>query len=211
MKWENLLKLVGDEPLFTSSLLRVGDVSRAKIELQLARWVKAGKVTQLRRGLYVLATPYRKTHPHPFLIANCLKGASYVSLQSALAHHGMIPEHVPVVTSVTAGRPEKLSTPFGRFFFRHMTTALFGGFQQIEVAATQSAFVALPEKALLDLVYFNPGGDKQSFLKELRLQNLDVLDQNTLREMAERTGKPKLCRAAKNFRRIAAAEEYENL
>lgn len=50
---------------------------------------------QLRRKLYALATPWRRVHPHPFLIANELHHPSYVSLQSALAYHGMIPEAVP--------------------------------------------------------------------------------------------------------------------
>jgi predicted transcriptional regulator of viral defense system len=120
MKWKNFLNLVSDEPVFTSSILQVGRVSPERIQQLLVRWVKAGRIIQLRRGVYTLAEPYRKVSPHPFLIANRLKKASYVSLQSALAHYGMIPEHVPVVTSITTGRPEHLQTDMGGFIYRHI-------------------------------------------------------------------------------------------
>ena len=53
--------------------------------------------------------------PHPFLVANVLQRGSYVSQQSALAFHGIIPEHVPVVTSVGPRRPETIRNPIPRF------------------------------------------------------------------------------------------------
>jgi predicted transcriptional regulator of viral defense system len=69
------------------------------VRRQISRWVKVGRLHQLRRGLYALAPPYQKIVPHPFLVANRLVQGSYVSLQSALAHYGMIPEYVPVTYS----------------------------------------------------------------------------------------------------------------
>jgi len=48
---------------------------------------------------------YYKVKPHPFVVANRMVRGSYVSCQSALAHYGLIPEHVPVVTSITTARP----------------------------------------------------------------------------------------------------------
>jgi predicted transcriptional regulator of viral defense system len=105
MEFRELLTTVGDEPLFGTGLLLAGDVDPNDVRRQLSRWTAAGKLYQLRRGLYALAPPYQKTSPHPFLIANRLVRASYVSLQAALAHYSLIPEHVPVVTSVTPARP----------------------------------------------------------------------------------------------------------
>ena len=43
-------------------------------------------------------------------------------------------------------------------------------------ARVQQAFVATPEKALLDLVYLAPEGDTPTYLQELRLQNMAQLD-----------------------------------
>ena len=52
---------------------------------QLDRWVKSGRLIQLRRGVYSVAPPYQADAPHPFLLANHLRKSSYVSLQSALS------------------------------------------------------------------------------------------------------------------------------
>ena len=95
MKFSELQALVQSEPVFETGLLLAGDVDPADVRKQLSRWTKAGKLLQLRRGLYALAPPYQKTIPATFGVANRLKPASYVSLQSALSHYGMIPEHVP--------------------------------------------------------------------------------------------------------------------
>ena len=111
MKLASLLAIVGDQPVFETGFLLAGDVDPADLRRQLSRWVTSGHLVQLRRGLYALAPPYRKTEPHPFLVANRLVRGSYVSLQSALAHHGLIPEHVSVTTSVTSGRPQHRENP----------------------------------------------------------------------------------------------------
>lgn len=72
--------------------------------------------------------------------------------QSALAFHGIIPEHVPVVTSVGLGRPETIRNPLGTFRFNHVAASMLFGYSLVEVSAGQFAFLASPEKALLDLV-----------------------------------------------------------
>ncbi len=94
MEFERLLQLVGDEPIFETALLLAGKVKPDSARLQLSRWTKNGRIYQLRRGLYAIAPPYQKVKPHPFLIANRLQRASYVSAQSALAFYGLIPEVV---------------------------------------------------------------------------------------------------------------------
>ncbi len=197
MKFTELLSFVAAEPVFSSSLLLSGKVDKRQVRLQLSRWMKSGKLIQLRRGLYALAHPWRKVDPHPFLIANRLRPGSYVSLQSALSWHGAIPEQVPVVTSVGPGRPETADTPLGKFQFQYLAPALRFGFSRVEVAPRQSAFVAAPEKALLDLVHLTPGGDSDPFLRELRLQNPLVFNRATLDHLARHSGKPKLLRASK--------------
>jgi hypothetical protein len=196
MDWPDLLRLVGAEPVFSSSLLLAGPRSLPGVRLQLSRWVRAGRLLQLRRRVYALAPPWRKVDPHPFTIANALQRSSYVSLQAALSFHGLIPEHTPVVTSVGPGRPETIPTSLGRFQFNHIAARLLYGYSLIDVAPGQRAFVASPEKALLDLVYLTSGGEEQAFLDSLRLQQTDVLDAATLAALADRSGKPRLRRAA---------------
>lgn len=192
MKWEQLLSAVGQEPVFGTGFLAASCQNMRDVRPQLSRWVKAGRLIQLRKGLYTLAQPYRKVAPHPFVIANAMRKASYVSLQSALAFHGMIPEHVPSVMSTTTQRPEQVDTALGRFLFRHIKKDWFHGYRQAELGQGQKAFVAIPEKALLDILYLTPDSADRDFLQELRLQNLEQLDSQTVLDMANASGSKKL-------------------
>lgn len=213
MEFANLIKIAGDEPAFETSLLLAGEVDPADVRRQLSRWTKAKRLYQLRRGLYTLAPPFQKVKPHPFVIANLMVRGSYVSCQSALAHYGLIPEYVPVITSVTAGRPARWETPLGNFEFRHLKINLLRGYRLIDVGEGQKAFVALPEKALLDLIHLQPEADSPEYLRELRLQNLERLNLGELRRLATLMDKPKLQRATEIVAGLATteAQEYETL
>jgi predicted transcriptional regulator of viral defense system len=212
MDYNSLLKLVGVDPVFESSLLFAGNVDPKLIRIQLSRWVKSGKIYQIRRGLYSIAPPYQKSQPHPFMVANHLQKASYVSLQSALSFYGLIPEVVNITTSVSTGRPERLETPLGTYEFRHVKTELLFGYRMIELGE-QSALVAGPEKALLDLIYFQSGGNSLAYLKELRLQNTEKLDTNLLKKQSEKFNTPKQQNAVKKILQLLAgkSEEFEDL
>ena len=212
MEFERLLDLVGDEPVFETALLLAGKVNPNIVRLQLTRWTRNGRIYQLRRGLYALAPPYQKVKPHPFLIANRIQRASYVSGQSALAFYGLIPDTVNATLSVTAGRPERRETPLGVFEFRHVKPDLLRGYRMVDLGATQpgqQVLVATPEKALLDLIYLQPGGDTPDYLRELRLQNLERLDLDELHRQADSFGTPKLHRAVKEISRMAQSEIQE--
>jgi predicted transcriptional regulator of viral defense system len=199
MRLADLLSRVDREPLFETGFLLAGDVDPADVRRQLSRWVASGHVVQLRRGLYALAPPYRKTEPHPFVVANRLVRGSYVSFQSALAHHGLIPEHVPVVTSVTTGRPQRRENAFGAFEYHHCPPDRLTGYRLEPLGGGQEALVATPAKALADLVNLVPGADSGEYLKELRL-DLEKLDPADLLR-ATTMARPKVLRA---FRRLAA-------
>src|SRR5574337_159426 len=89
MEFAKLVKLAADEPVFETGLLLAGNVDPRDVRRQLSRWTKAGRLYQLRRGLYALAPPFQKIKPHPFVVANRMVHSSYVSCQSALAHYGL--------------------------------------------------------------------------------------------------------------------------
>lgn len=209
MKFQELLQIVGDEPVFETGLLLAGAVDAADVRRQLSRWRKAGRLYQLRRGMYALAPPFLKTRVHPFVVANHLSRASYVSCQSALAYHGLIPEQAPVVVSVTTLRPGRWETPWGLCVFRHIKADLFRGFRLLEVSRGQKAFVASPAKALLDLIHLQPGADAPGYLDALRLQNLERLDVGELEGLARLSRSPKLLRAVRHLVEMARAEQTE--
>lgn len=213
MKFQDLIEIVSDEPVFETALLLAGEVDPGDVRRQLSRWTKSGQLQQLRRGLYTLAPPYRKINPHPFVIANRLVRGSYVSCQSALAYYGHIPEYVPVVTSVTTGRPGRWETLLGIFEFYTLKSELLRGYRLVDLGMGQKAFIALPEKAMLDLVYLHPGADSPEYLRELRLQNLERLKLDELQKLSALSGKPKLQRTATFVAELAAteAQEFETL
>lgn len=211
MNWRELLIIARDNPVFSSSLLMAGQGCANHVRRQLDRWVKSGRLLQLRRGVYAVAPPYQAEPPHPFLVANHLQKPSYVSLQSALSHYGMIPEFVPVTTSVTTGRPEELQTPLGRFVFRHIKKTAFFGYTQTEISRGQPVFLALPEKALLDLLHLTPGSDSPEYLEELRFEPMDRFDWHALRRHGERFGGQKLKRAVEVLSRMRTGKSYREL
>lgn len=178
-----------------SSLLLAGDANPAYLRRQLSEWAAGGKLLKLRRGLYAFAPPYQRIPPHPFLIANRLMPGSYVSLQAALAAYDLIPEHVAAVTSISPRRPGEWLTPLGNFLYQSMRPGLLFGYEQLAVAEGQTAFVATPEKALLDLIYLQPEAGVAAYVASLRLQNLDRLDLTTLEALGRRFNRPKLRRA----------------
>ena len=202
MKFKELLKLIGEEPIFKSSLLMAGNISTSSLGMQLSRWVSEGKILQVKRGLYTVARPYRNKEPHPFLIANMMKKASYISLQSALKYYNIIPEYVPNITSVTTGRPEIVNIKFGKFIFKHLKKELFWGYKEKEIIKGTVIFIAAPEKALLDLIYFTPDSDNLNFIEELRLQSTEKIDVELIANYSKKFKKPKVERAAYLLKKI---------
>ena len=196
MKFESLVNHMPPHGVFRRGQILAGQLNPANVERQLDRWTKSGRLLQLRRGVYALGKPYTRISPHPFLTANLLKRASYVSLQSALSYYGMIPEYVPATTSVTTGRPETLATPLGRFQYRHVARQLFDGFNEIEIAADQRVLIAAPEKALVDILYLTPHSDSEDFLRELRvLPHPSFADETVLLSAARASLSKKVLRA----------------
>ncbi|MCH7982217.1 MAG: type IV toxin-antitoxin system AbiEi family antitoxin domain-containing protein [Proteobacteria bacterium] len=122
----------------------------------VSRAVKAGELVRLRRGLYVLADEFREHPSHPFTVAQMLVPGSYVSLETALAFHGWIPEAVYTTASIVPGRKVKefRHEQFGLFTF-HPLAIRRGYFLELVrrvEASGQSFLVAQPLRALLDLV-----------------------------------------------------------
>lgn len=213
MKRATMLLAVGSEPLFTSGMLLAPGVGPREVRKQLSRWTADGTLIQLRRGLYALGGPYRTTEPHPYEVSNALVPGSYVSLETALIDHGLIPEAVFVTTAVTTGRPGSRETPFGTFVYQHVRSDLFWGYETLALGRGRTAFVATPEKALLDLSYLRSRSDEPAFIRGLRLQRLDSIDLDRLMAMAHRFGSRKVERFARTVAALATseAEEYEDL
>ena len=199
MKLEEFIKITRDLPVIQIELLLAGVSNPAPLKVQISRWEKTGKLIQLKRGIYLLADAYRKIEIYEPYIASILKKPSYLSLEKALEYYDLIPEAVKVYTSVTTKRPAKFSSEVGVFSYKHIKNTLFWGYKAI-VLRRQTAFIAAPEKALLDLVYFHGINISDDYLEGLRLQNLRQLKLKTLLEYARKFKKPGMLRAAKKIK-----------
>ena len=213
MRFQTVVPQLKRLPLFDSGVLSAYADDTTEVQHHLADWVRAGKVVQLKRGLYALAKPYRSIPPHPFLIANRLVTHSYVSLQMALGYYGLIPEHVAVVTSITTEPSKNFSNEFGRFTYQHIPVSLFCDFRHWQVTETTTVCIATPEKAMLDLIYSTVQGDSSDYLRGLRLQNLDLLDRVYLNQLVKKLNRPKLWRALSIIEQLIdeEAEMYQTL
>jgi hypothetical protein len=167
--------------------------SRSTRHLFVHRACRAGEVLRLKPGVFALAPPYRKSEPHPFVVAGVLHAPSHVSLQSALAYHSLIPEAVYQVSSVTIARSREYLTPLGLFSYQTVpATAPRAGVEAVEVARNAWAFIASPLRAIADLLYLTKGvswqRDGLAFLTEsLRIEEDDLraLDFDGVEEIAE--------------------------
>jgi hypothetical protein len=120
--------------------------------------IKKGELISIRRGLYIPGPKIDLPSPNNFLIANHLRGPSYVSLESAMSFWGMIPERVFEICSVTLKTSKKYSTPIGRFSYQHVDSPYYSfGIESVTLEPLQTAMIATREKAICDKIILTSG------------------------------------------------------
>lgn len=139
----------------------------------LVRWEKKGRLVKLRNGYYSFPE-YITEKDFPFYIANRIYRPSYVSLHTALAFFGLIPESVVQVTSVSTLKTASFQNPFGTFSYHSVRPALMFGYDTRPMQGGRSILFAKPEKALLDLLYLYPFYNSVEELLALRIDH-DIL------------------------------------
>lgn len=125
---------------------------------KISELVKSGELLSLRRGLYVSGPESDLPVPDLLLIANHMRGPSYVSLESALSYWGMIPERVHEISSVTLKTAKTYTNDLGTFSYRHSSSPYYSfGIERVELAPQQMAMIASREKALCDKIVLTSG------------------------------------------------------
>ena len=128
---------------------------------------RKGFVIRIKRNLYVVSKRVHNQEISSELVANHLYGPSYVSLESALAHYGLIPERVYAMRSVCMKMRKNYDTPLGHFEYVKMPEKYFPIGVRQEIVGNQYAFlIASPEKALCDLILYT---------NNLRLQSVRAM------------------------------------
>ena len=125
--------------------------------------VKGGILERVTKGLYIAGPALHAERPDPFLLANQILGPSYVSVESALSYHGLIPERVYTVTSMTTKATRQYVTPLGTFTYTRLSLPYYSfGIRSVKLTKEQTVMMASPEKALLDKIITTAGVDFRS-------------------------------------------------
>lgn len=150
-------------------LTRLFGWSDISVTFLLHRYTRRGVVQHLRKGLYQLTgIPVSE-----FYLANRLHEPSYVSLETALSFHRIIPETVYVVTSMTtvAGRAHEVNGV--RYEYHRIKLAAYGQYEPHDFDGLV-AMIACAEKAFVDHCYLVTKGLKTPLDPDrLRLDRLD--------------------------------------
>ncbi len=134
----------------------------------LTRWAKKGYIVRLRQG-YFTFPEYKGKSDYTLYFANRIYRPSYISLHTALAFYGMIPEAVVQITSVTSLKTVSFSNDFGTYTYNSIKEELMFGYDLKPMSDKRTLQFAIPEKALLDLLYLYPFYDNEEEMEELRL------------------------------------------
>lgn len=150
-------------------LTRLFGWSDVSVTFLLNRYVKRGIVTRLRRGLYSLAdVPVSE-----FYLANRLHEPSYVSLESALSFHRILPETVYAVTSMTTIASRSFTVAGVEYDYHRVKASAYGQYEPHDFGG-MTAMIACAEKAYVNYCYLVTKGVKRP-LDTDRLR-LDLLD-----------------------------------
>lgn len=158
------------------SLLMKG-VSADSKSSKIKRLVMQEKLMHLRRGLYCLTQNLGSLSlPHPFELAQYIYGPSYISLESALSYHKLIPEAVYSITSVSTKRSKEFKTPLGLFSYSHLPSQDFYTEVELIVESNYRFFMAKPWKAICDYVfcYKKEWDSMKPLIESLRINSEDL-------------------------------------
>lgn len=155
----------------------------AGVRQKINELLKAGVITRVKKGLYVFGSAYNQTPVCKESLANLICGPSYISLEYALAYHGLIPERVETVTSVTSKRDKEFNTPLGRFTYRHLALEKYPhGIEQVWIDRNHPVLMASVEKALCDTIVLNKLSNPEFDLR-IEREHWKRFDRNILREL----------------------------
>lgn len=143
-----ILKRTDCPVLRTNDAAALWRVSRETASKTLSRIAGDGHIQRLVRSIWLIDPQAHSWSLHPFLTD---PAPSYLSLQTALFHHGMIEQIPKAIHVMTPTKTRTLKTPVGLYILHQLTPSFFCGFEPLNGGPAQ---MALPEKTLVDFCYF---------------------------------------------------------
>ena len=132
----------------------------------LTRWQRQGLIVKLRQGFYAFQEACLQPN-FAFFLSNFIYKPSYISLHTALAFYGIIPEAVTQITAVSSMKTAYFQNNISQFSYKKMKSELFFGYEQ-KPFGDRTISIATPEKAILDLLYLYPFYNTESEIENLR-------------------------------------------
>jgi predicted transcriptional regulator of viral defense system len=190
----SILESLNSFPYFTIESVKQlwggSGVEEATVHTALYRWMKAGQVIQLKKGVYMtrrFCELHRGEADFSLAVSTILLPQSYVSLEFILQRHAVLTEVTYPVSAVTTKNTRVIENDMGTFSYRHIKNDLYRGFALSEYHGIPFAQASVA-KALFDYLYLRPwSGEMRSssnITEELRL-NLDELSPANREEFAE--------------------------
>jgi len=154
----------------------------------LTRWVKQGYLLKIRQDWYAFSDCLTEPEAARY-IAYKIYQPSYISLHLALSIYGIIPEAVSRITSVTTSRTTAYSNAMGEFSYQSIKPDMYFGYKQVPLAYGGFYQLAMPEKAIVDLLYLYPEYKNEESMLDLRFDEWwmqNELDKERLRSYTEK-------------------------
>ena len=148
----------------------------------LTRWQRQGLIVKLRQGFYTFQEACSQPN-FPFFLSNFIYKPSYISLQSALAFYGIIPEAVTQITAVSSLKTAEFQTGMLQFSYKKVKPNLIFGYEQ-KTFGNHTICIATPEKAILDLLYLYPFYNTELEIENLRLDDDFVRNELNIGKLA---------------------------
>ena len=145
----------------------------SSISVQLSRLSKSGLIKNPIKNWYT--NPFNT--PNSEELSMVLRAPSYFSMEYTLSRHGILSQDVHTYTLVTTKLPHTYRSDEDIFEYHQIKRSLFWGFK---IEGTVQ--VAVPEKALLDLLYIrytrNRNASERTILSLMDDMYLEELDKS---------------------------------
>lgn len=137
-------------------IFSVNDILKSEPDFdrkQLVYWQKKGYLKKIINRWYCFSDQTLSENDL-FFVANKIYSPSYISFESALAYHSLIPEGVYSIISATSLKTKSFKTAQGEFVYHKLKTNLMFGYDLMP-SDGKVAKMAKPAKAILDYLYIN--------------------------------------------------------
>ena len=148
-----------------ADLEKITGLGRDSLYVALKRWVDGGVLERVSQGVYI---PMGENFPVEKIAAQ-LYLPNYLSFESALARHGILNMIPYTLTFATTRKTKKYRLRKHGVEFRKISPGLFFGYEM-----KKGIYIAVPEKAFLDQIYFVCRGKVSLDLDEMNLKNLSA-------------------------------------